>query len=155
MQKLVITTTVFAALAATAALADPMGPQIHFAEIHKEDLPPPSSVFSAEEGEGITRSARVDAGRKARQEAETNTEYCFHEMREAADAGECSIAFFAEDASCDTESHPGCFENRFFRRKLDRLGFKVRKQEIPTADQDDHCAAITVQWCRDLRKARR
>lgn len=144
-----------AMLWASVALADPMGPQLHFAEIHKEDLPPASSIFSAEEGEGMARSARVEAGKKARHEAETNTEYCFSEMKEAADSGECSVAFFAEDAACDTQEATGCFENRFFRRKLDRLGFKVRRQELPTADQDDHCAAITVAWCRDLRKARR
>lgn len=141
---------------ASIALAEDDMPRIHFDETHSENLPFESCIFNAEEGENMARSARVESGKRARTEAMKNTEYCFHEMKEAAEDGECSISFFAEDASCNTESLvSGCFENRFFKHKLEHLGFKIRRQEMPTDDTEDHCAAITVAWCRDLKKGHR
>lgn len=112
-----------------------------------------SQVFSADEGLELVRSARVEQGRKLREKAQAGVEYCFSLMHERVEEGECSAVFFAEDASCNGDQEAtGCFENKVFRRKLSALEFKVRRQEIPTADPEDHCASITVSWCKDLRR---
>ncbi len=128
------------------------GGPIRYAEVKAEDLHP-SFEFTADQGLGLVQAARNATGAKEREAAQTNTEYCFKLMKDAVDDGQCSVTFFAEAATCDQEAEAtGCFENRFFRRKLSRLGFDVHKIGMPTADQDDDCRAITVRWCRDLRK---
>lgn len=141
-------------LLATIAYAGLEGPNLQYQAIEQENLTMPSAVFSAEEGEEMARSARIESGRRSRREAKAAMEHCFSEMRDAAKSGNCSTSFFAEDATCNAEEATGCFENRIFRRKLSRLGFKIRTKEMPTYDQEDHCAALTVTWCRDLRRRR-
>lgn len=122
----------------------------------ESDNIPQTSVFTPEEGEGMARAARIEAGKAARVRAQEGVEYCFQLMQEAAKAGECSAAFFAEDAACNGDQEAsGCFENKVWRRKVGRLGFSLRRQELPTDDTEDHCATVTVSWCRDLRKGGR
>ncbi len=156
MKYLLFITLIVAAFACGIARAGQTINGFHYEDpVHTETLPMPSVTFSAEDGENMARSARVSKGRKAREQNELNTNECFGEMREAAEAGNCSITFFSENAKCDTVlSGSECYENRHFRRKLSTLGFKVIHKEMPTQDEEDDCSAIIVKWCVDLRGRR-
>ncbi len=166
MQKIMIKLCFLSAIlwAATAHAGltyvdqEPIRSEVINEHVYSEALPvapTPSVEFTAEEGENIARSARIESGKRTREADKIHTDSCFNEMREAAHDGKCSVTFFSEEAACNGEEEAsGCYENKHFRRKLDRLGFKVRKREMPTAAQDDDCAAISVYWCVDRRRAR-
>lgn len=107
----------------------------------------PAKEFSATEGLALARSARNAKLKKERHEADAGSETCFRLLRNAAEAGDCTKTFWAEDAKCAEEEQSGCFENKQFQRKLDRLGFKVTKKNKVGGD----CNLITAQWCQEVK----
>lgn len=101
--------------------------------------------LTAEAAVNLGTPVRETKERRLKEELKKSSSSCFSEIKEAASAGDCSIAFAAHDSSCSDKKNLGCFENSEFRKKLKLNGYQIT-EDIDSSDEST-CSSLKVQWC--------